>query len=171
MSHLSLNQNAFTQGAVIGMLTLDPQPGTVPAQLNPSTTAATGTVTAGCAVKLVSFVGPQIIVDVTTSPSDGPVYGVIEFTKQKNTYVAGDQVNIATKGNIIHLASSAAVTRGQRVSVTNPSVSTNDPTVAADTTSGDYTLGYAVGQNSAAGLVRVAIDPGLNGASSVTVSP
>jgi len=171
MSHLSLNQNQFTQSAVIGQLTMDPQPATIPVQFNPSSSLGTGLMTAGVAVKLVAFVGPQIIVDATLSPSDGPVYGVVEYSKQKNVYVPGDQMNVATKGNIIHLASSAAVNRGARVSVTNPASTANDPTVATDATSGDYTLGYAVGQNSAAGLIRIAIDPGLNGSSTVTIAP
>lgn len=174
MSNLSLSQNAFTQTPTIGMLTFDPQPDTLPCQLNPSSSAPAASFVAGAAVKLVAWAGTgQIIVDATLSASDGPVFGVIEFSKQKNKYVVGDQVNIAARGNILHLKSAGAITRGQNVSVTNPSVTTNDPTVANDTTQGDYILGVALGQAAGAGeLIRIQVSPGLLGAAGViTVTP
>lgn len=173
MAQPVLNQNQFTQSPVLGMLTYDPQPATLPAQINPSTTATAGTITAGCAVKLVAVAGSQMIVDVTTSASDGPVVGVIEYTKQKNVYVGGDQINVACEGNVLHLWTSAAVNRGDRVSVTNPSTTVNPPTVATDTTSGDFTLGFALTQASAANqFIRIMVRPGKGGAGSITtVSP
>ena len=113
-----------------------------------------------------------MIVDVTTSASDGPVFGIVEYSKQKNSYVGGDQLNVAANGNIVHLWTAGAINRGQRVSMTNPSTTANPPTIAADTTNGDYTIGFALGQASAANnFVRVQINPGLNGASTVTISP
>jgi hypothetical protein len=167
-----INQNQFTQSVALGQLTFDPQPDTIPCQLNPSTAAAAGTVTGGCAVKLINYAGPQVIVDVCTSPSDGPVFGVIEYNKQKSIYVGGDQMNVAGKGNILHLWANAAITRGQRVAITNPATTATPPYVAADTTNGDYTVGFALGQ--AAGqnnFIKIQVDPGLNGASTVTISP
>jgi hypothetical protein len=171
-----LNQNQFTQGPVLGQLTFDPQPATIPCQLNPSTAAATGTVTAGCAVKLIAYAGPQIIVDVTTSASDGPVYGVIEYSKQKNVYVPGDQFNVAGKGNILHHWANGAINRGQRVSITNPSTVLTPPAVSADVTAGDFTVGFALGQASGQNnFLRIQIDPSLNntvsGSSFASVSP
>lgn len=174
MSNLSLNQNQFTQSPTIGMLTFDPQPDTLPAQLNPSSTQPAASFVSGAAVKLVAWAGTgQIIVDTTSSASDGPVFGVIEFSKQKNTYVPGDQINVAARGNTIHLKSSAAIVRGTNVSVTNPAVGTNDPTVATDTTQGDYILGVALGQVGAANqLIKIQVSPGLLGAAGViTVTP
>src|ERR1019366_6568152 len=103
MSQPNLNTNQFTQTPVVGMLTFDPQPDTIPVQLNPSSAAIAGTISAGCAVKLVAYAGSQIIVDPTLTASDGPVFGVIEYTKQKNQYVPGDQMNVACDGNILHL--------------------------------------------------------------------
>ena len=171
-----LNQNAFTQGPVLGMLTMDPQPDTIPCQLSPSSAAPSGTLTVGVAVKLVAYAGPQIIVDATLNASDGPVYGVIQNTQQKNVYVPGDQVNVAAKGNILFHWANAAINRGQRVAITNPATSATPPSVQADTTAGDFTVGYAIGQ--AAGqntFVRIQIDPALNnsvsGSSFGSVSP
>jgi hypothetical protein len=171
MSNLSLNQNQFNQTAVIGQVAFQPNVDTETCQINPSTSAAV--IVAGCAVKLVSVTGPQLIVDATTSASDGPVYGVIAYNMRKNSYVGGDQVEVACDGNVVFLKSSAAITRGTRVSVTNPTISTNDPTVATDTTALDYTLGVAVGYATAAGqIVRVKISTGLNNSTgTVSVSP
>lgn len=169
-----LNQNQFTQSVTLGMLTQDPQPDTIPCQLNPS--SVSGALCVGAAVKLLPFVGSngQIIVDACTSASDGPVYGVIEYSKQRNFYVPGDQVNVAAEGNIIHLWSNAAITRGQRVSVTNPTAyASAPPAVQNDTTTGDYTIGVALGQAPAQNnFIRVQIRTAFNQATGVvTVSP
>lgn len=168
MANYTLNQNQFTQQPTIGMLTFDPQPDTIPCQLNPSSTSPSASFVAGAAVKLIGFANAgQVIVDTTLSASDGPVYGVIAFSKQKNTYVPGDQLNVAARGNVVFLESGAAVTRGNFVSVTNPAVTTNDPTVSPDTTAGDYVVGAALGQVGASGqMVRIQINPGFN----VTIS-
>lgn len=170
------NPNQFTQTPMLGMLTMDPQPATIPCQLNPSTTATLGTITNGCAVKLIAYAGSQIIVDLTTSASDGPVYGIIEYTKQKNVYIGGDQINVAAKGNIMHLWANAAINRGQRVSCLNPATTATPPSVTSDVTAGDWTIGFALGQAAAQNnFLRISIDPGLNntisGSSFVSVSP
>lgn len=172
----SLDPNQFTQTPVLGMCTIDPQPATIPCQLNPSTTAAAGTVTVGCAVKLVQYAGDQIIVDVTTSASDGPVYGIIEYSRRGNTYVGGDQLQVASKGNILHHWANGVINRGQRVSITNPASTATPPAVSADTTAGDFTVGFAIGYSPAQNnFVKIQVDPGLNdtvgGSSFVSVSP
>ena len=171
-----LNQNQFTQSPVLGMLTFDPQPDTIPCQLSPSSAAPSGTLTAGVAVKLVAYAGPQIIVDATLSASDGPVYGVIQYTKQKNIYVPGDQVNVAAKGNILHHWANSAINRGQRVSITNPATTATPPAADADTTAGHFTAGIALGQAPGQNaFFKLQIDPALNntvsGSSFGSVSP
>jgi hypothetical protein len=171
MSNLALNQNQFTQTPVIGQVARQPGIDTETCQINPNTTAAV--IAVGCSVKLIANTGSQIIVDVCSSPSDGPVYGVISYNLRGNTYSAGSQVEVAGIGNIIQLKTSAAVNRGQRVAVTNPSTSTNDATVAADTTAGDYTIGTALTQASGANqLISVKVTTGYNNSTgNVTIAP
>lgn len=122
---------------------------------------------------MIANAGPEIVVDVTSGPSDGPVYGVIAYNVRQNTYKASDRVEVASTSNIIYLKSSAAINRGNRVSVTNPTTSTNDATVASDATAGDYTIGYALTQVSGANqLIKVKIDVGSNSTTGlVTIAP
>lgn len=171
MSNLAQNQNQLVQSAMIGMVTMDPQPNTIPAQLYPSSAATV--IVAGCAVKLVNNVGPNVQVDVCTSASDGPVFGIIAYNLRKNTYSPGDYVEVVGRLGIVLMKTSAAVNRGVAVSVTNPSVATNDPTVASDFTVGDYiagvSLGYAAGS---AALIKVQVSPGIVSATGViSVTP
>ena len=169
MSQYSLNQNQFTQAPVIGQVAFQPNVDTETCQINPNTTATY--IQAGCAVKLIANSGPEIVVDVTSGPSDGPVYGVISYNPRINKYGASDRVEIASTSNIIYLKSSAAINRGNRVSVTNPS--TNDATVASDATAGDSTIGFALTQVSGANqLVKVKIAVGSNSTTGlVTIAP
>ena len=171
MSQYSLNQNQFVQAPAIGQVAFQPNVDTETCQINPNTTASY--IQAGCAVKLIANAGPEVVVDVTSSPSDGPVYGVIAYNPRINKYSASDRVEIAGTSNILYLKSSAAINRGARVSVTNPTTSTNDATVAADTTAGDYTIGVALTQVSGANqLVKVKIAVGSNSSTStVTIAP
>jgi hypothetical protein len=171
MSQYSLNQNQFTQAPVIGQVAFQPNIDTETCQINPNTTAAY--IQAGCAVKLIANAGPEIVVDVTSGPSDGPVYGVIAYNPRINKYYASDRVEIASTSNIIYLKSSAAINRGNRVSVTNPTTSTNDATVASDATAGDSTIGFALTQVSGANqLVKVKIAVGSNSTTGlVTIAP
>lgn len=173
MANLAQNQNQTFQTPMLGQLTMDPQPGTIPAQIDPASTFTTGC--AGCAVKLVTKVGPGVVVDFTTSSSDGPVYGIIPYRLKKNTYAAGDFCQVAPRGSVLMLKSSAAIVRGTNVAVTNPLAATNDPLVTTTTTVGDYVAGVALGQAGAANiLLKVQVAPGLVQASteaSVGVTP
>jgi hypothetical protein len=171
MSQYSLNQNQFTQAPVIGQVAFQPNVDTETCQINPNTAATY--IQAGCAVKLIANAGPEIVVDVTSGPSDGPVYGVIAYNPRINKYGASDRVEIASTSNIIYLKSSAAINRGNRVSVTNPTTSTNDATVASDATAGDSTIGFALTQVSGANqLVKVKIAVGSNSTTGlVTIAP
>lgn len=160
MSNLVQNQNQTFQTPVLGMVTMDPQPDTIPAQIYPSSVATV--IVAGCAVKLVNTPGPNVIVDVTTSASDGPVFGVIPFNSRKNTYVPRDSIEVVGDGGIMLLKTSAAVQRGKALSCTNPAVLTDDPTVASDFTIGSYILGVSLGYAAAANtLIKVRISPGV----------
>lgn len=171
MSNLALNQNQTFQTPMLGMVTMDRQPNTVSAQIDPASTATV--ITAGCAVKQVNVAGPQIMVDVTANPADAGVFGIIPYNMRKNTYVPGDVIEVVCSGGYLMLKASAAITPGQIVAVTNPSVATNDPTVANTTTVGDFVAGRAVGKAAAAGdLIKVLVQPGkLTAAGVVSFNP
>ncbi len=167
MTQLSQNQNQFSQLALIGMVA-EQAIDTVTCQINPNTTAAY--ITAGCAVKLIANTGPEKVVDITTSASDGPVYGIIAYNARSNVHTAGAHVEVHTDLNVVWLKSSAAINRGARVSATNPTATGNDPTVATDTTAADYTVGVAETQAAAANtLIKVRVKPAINIAISNTV--
>ena len=163
MSHVSLNQNQLAQTPVIGQVAYQPSVETQTCQIYASSVAAAGTFVAGAAVKLVAQAGPEIIVDLCANAADGPVFGVIAYNPRNNSYVPGDRVEVACELNEVFLLSSAAISRGSRVAVTNPATSASDPTVATDNTNGDYTLGVAISQASGAGqFVRVKVRPAQN---------
>lgn len=173
MANLSQNQNQTFQTAMLGQLTMDPQPGCIPCQVDPSSSVTTGC--AGCAVKLISKAGPNIVVDFCVGTTDGPVYGIVPYRLRKNTYAAGDQISVAPRGSFIMMKTSAAVVRGTNVAVLNPTVSTNDPTIATTTTVGDYVAGVAMGQAAAANaLIKMQVAPGAitaSTAANVNVTP
>ena len=169
MTQLSQNQNQFAQTPLIGMAAEQPID-TVTCQINPNTTAAY--ITAGCAVKLISNVGPEKVVDVTSGPSDGPVFGIIAYNTRSNVHGAGAHVEVHTDLNVVFLKSAGAINRGQRVSVTNPTTTGVDPTVAVDASAGDYLAGVAETQCAAAGaLIRVRVKTGVNVLISGTIYP
>lgn len=171
MSQATQNQNQFKQQPLIGQIAFQASVDTQTAVINPSTAAAAGTIVAGCAVKLIASASPEIVIDVCTGPSDGPVFGVIAYNPRKNTYNANDHVEVATDQDVLFLYSAGAITRGQRVSVTNPNAAGNSPTVAADVTSGDYTVGFAETQASGAGqFIKIKIKPSLNIVPSTTAT-
>ena len=160
MPKYSLNQNLFAPIALIGDAA-EQAIDTVTCQINPNTTASY--ITAGCAVKLISNVGPEKVVDVTSGPSDGPVFGVIAYDSRTNSYSGGLHCQVHTMLNVVYMLSASSITRGQRVAVTNQASATTDPTVAADTTGGDYTVGVAETQPSGSGsLVKVRVSPAYN---------
>ena len=158
MSLLVQNQNQFAQTAMLGQVTMDPQPSTIPAQIYSGSTAVIG---AGTAVKLVDVAGPNVVVDATTSATDGPVFGVIPFNLRKNTYAALDAVEVCARGSILMLKSSASIARGTNVSCTNAATAADDPVVQTTTSAGDYILGVCLGHAAAANaLVKVLVAPG-----------
>lgn len=166
MSHLSQNQNQTFQTPMLGQLTMDPQPGCIPCQIDPASTFTAGC--AACAVKLVNKPGPNIVVDFTTSSSDGPIYGLIPYRLKKNTYAAGDQVSVAPRGCFLMVKSSAAINRGDNLTVTNPATTADDPVVTTTTTVGDYVAGVAMGQTAAANnLIKMQVAPAAITASTV----
>lgn len=164
MSQVKLNQNQFGMTPVLGQVSMIPNPNIVPVRLNPSSTAV---LQAGSAVKLIAAtgVGAEILVDATTGPTDGPVFGVIVYNMRKNLYAAGDNAEVACAGSYVFLEPSAAVARGAKVTSTAATAG-NDPTVATvSVPSTQYVTGEVIDPAAAAGgLVRIRIAPSLGGA-------
>ena len=150
-----LNPNSFNQPILLGMADLAFNFNTKSAIINPNSTApAAGTpIQVGQAVKLITGAVPGMIVDVAAS-TDRP-YGVIANVLKKNTYSPGDAVEIACRGNVLYLETSAAISRNSPVQCdpTGPTVSTLTTGVG---------LGRALDQASGTGqLIRIEIEPGI----------
>ncbi len=117
------NQNQFAQTALLGQVTMTPSPAIIPVKIYIGSVATK--LQAGQAVKLVDQAGPEIQVDEVDNDSTLP-FGVIVYNPRKNTYSAGDTVEIALEGSVIYLETSAAIARGAKVQIdpTGPTVST-----------------------------------------------
>jgi len=161
MAQLVLNQNQFAQTPILGQAASVENPAVFPVRLNPSSTAV---LQAGSAVKLIAGTSNEYLVDATTGPTDGPVFGIIAYNMRKNLYAAGDSAEVFGEGSVVFLESSAAITRGAKVAST-AATSGNDPTVATAVNSTDYITGYALDSAAGAGaLIRVMVKrdaPGL----------
>lgn len=160
MAFLTQAMNQLTNTPILGGVDLIPTPDVVSAQIL-STSSATS-IQVGDVVKLVTGTSGSILVDKCTGPTDGPVFGVIPYNERKNIYKANDLIEVATGASYVYLLSSAAITRGTKVSTT-ASTTTADPTVATDATSAHYITGIAVDEATASGqLIRIKIAPSQN---------
>ena len=160
MAFLTQAMNQLTGAPILGLVDMLPNPDIVSAQIL-STSSATS-IQVGDAVKLVTGTSGSILVDKCTGPTDGPVYGIIAYNERKNIYAPNDLIEVACGASFIYLLSSAAITRGTKVSTT-ASTTTSDPTVATDATSGHYITGIAQDEATASGqLIRIKITPSQN---------
>lgn len=147
------NANQAYQTLIPGQLGASPNQNIKTVRINPSSQATV--IQAMSPVKLLAGVGAEILVDVTSGVTDGPVYGVIIGSTKKNTYAAGDICQIACRGSVIAIESSAAVNRATKVSI-DPA----GPTCATDTTATHWQVGTAIGQVAGANaLVWIELDP------------
>ena len=160
MAYLSQTMNAFTQSPILGFVDLVPSPNVVAALLSPSSSAV---VQVGTAVKLITGDSALPMVDSTSGPTDGPVWGVIPYNNRKNLYTAGDVINVALTNTFICLKCSAAVARNDKVTTT-AATSSADPTVATvATASTQYVTGVAIDSSSGANqLLRIRVSPSFN---------
>lgn len=154
---------------MLGQVTMDPQPQTFPCQINPAYAGA-ALITAGTVVKLKDAAGPNIIVEPVIAATDGPFFGAIPYNKRKNSYVAGDMVEVVGAGGVMMLKSSGAIARGDNVSAINQTVSTNDPMVVTTTAAGDYILGVSLGKVATLLPTKIKISPGKVNASDVVTT-
>ena len=160
MAFLTQQMNALTNAPILGGVDMIPTPDVVSAQII-STSSATA-IQNGSAVKLITGTSGSILIDVCSGPTDGPVFGVIPYNERKNLYSPNDLCEVACGGSYVYLLSSAAVTRGTKVSTTAATTSA-DPTVATDNTSAHYITGIAADEATASGqLIRIKITPSQN---------
>lgn len=147
------NQNQFNQAPMLGSADLAFNFNTKSAIINPNSVAGSQ-LQVGQAMKLIAGNVPGLLVDVAAI-TDKP-FGVIANVLKKNTYSAGQAVEIACKGNVLYLETSAAVARNAVVQ--------NDPTgpTVSTLSGGNVAIGRALDQASGTGqLIRVEIDPGV----------
>lgn len=146
------NPNQFAQTPILGMPDLRSQPNSFFVTINPDSVFTDFQV--GTVLKLIAGTGPSILVDAA-SPTEEAI-GVIPYNLKKNTFAAGDTVQIFGELSVLYLQTSAAVDRGAKVEFLNTGGS---PTVA--TVSGSNTiLGVALDQGAESGaIIRVQIKP------------
>ena len=148
MTTQSLNQ--FAPGPLVGDSIKGASLNKVSARLNPASTSAY--LKAGQAVKLIAGASGEILVDAIAAGD--AVIGTILYNTKRNTYAAGDIVEIALEGSIVLLETGAAVNRGAQVA-TDPA---NGAISAA--ASGASATGIAFGHATAAGqVIAVQIKP------------
>jgi hypothetical protein len=158
MAYLTQNQNQTFMAPIIGMVDLAVPPNTKTVLLDPASTNVY--VQAGSPVKLVAKATKgQIVVDVCTGPTDGPVFGIVLYNPRKNTYAAGDLMEVGCSGTVVFLESSTAVNRGTHVNST-AATSSADPLVTTVANNTDYQVGIALDQTAAANdLIRIEVRP------------
>jgi hypothetical protein len=146
------NQNQFAQTPVLGQLDFTVNPNIKSAKIDPASIATV--LQAGQAMKLVDVAGTEVIVDVAAVTDKA--YGVIPYNPRKNLYAAGDTIDLACKGSVVYLETSAAIARGAKVQL-DPT----GPTVATLTSlATNCQIGQCLDKPTAANvLTRVEIDP------------
>lgn len=143
------NLNQFAQTPGLGSPDLAYNFNTKSVQINPASVATKLQV--GQGLKLIAGASPTIRVD--QAAANEQVFGVIIASLKKNTYAAGDTVEVACRGNVVYLEAAAAINRGALVEnvPTGPTVQTK---------ASGAVLGVALDQASGPGvLIRVEIAP------------
>lgn len=149
------NANQAFQTPVPGQVSLSPNLNVKTCRINPSSTATV--IQAGTPVKLLAAVGSEIYVDVISALTVGPILGLITYNTIKNTYAAGDLVEVGCAGTVMFVESASAVNRGANVSVDPATTLVDDEATATH-----YVHGVAIDQCAAANvLIRVEVQPGL----------
>jgi uncharacterized protein DUF2190 len=146
------NPNQFAQTPILGQPDLRQQPNSFFATINPDSVFTDFQV--GTWVKLIAGAGPQIIVDVAL-PTEEAI-GVIPYNVKKNTFAAGDTVQIFGDLSVLYLQTSAAVDRGDKVQFLNTGGSPTVATVAGSNTVAGIAFDQA---DDAGGVIRVQVKP------------
>lgn len=107
---ISTQMNQMAQTPLKGQLAAIFNANTIPVMIDP---AQSGTLYTGDFVKLVSATGKNILVQKAAA-TDSP-FGVIIFTPKKQSYVAGDAVEVACDMSVVFLESAGVIDRGANV--------------------------------------------------------
>lgn len=141
----NLNQFAPTPG--LGQPLKGVQPSTFSARINPSS-VATG-LQVGSPFKLIANTSTsEVVVDLAAVTDT--LFGVIPANTKKNTYVAGDVVELFSDGNTLLLEATAAINAGSVVQIGNTTATGGGPGVTAITTPGAAYGGLALTSVTAA---------------------
>lgn len=102
--------NQFVASQIKGLITDFVSPFTLSVQL----AAGSASVVPGDAVKLSTIAGQGSIL-VTKAAATDAAFGFVAFSEKKNSWAAGDALEIGLPGTIIILEAAAAITRGASV--------------------------------------------------------
>lgn len=147
------NQNQFAQTPLLGQVDLGSGPNNViSARIDPASTATAAQRQAGVPYKIVDVQGNDIIVDVAAITESA--LGVIVYNPRKNQYDVGDIVELACRGSVVYMETSAAIARGANVQAATATG------LVATRTSTNHRVGKMLDKPTAANvLARVLIDP------------
>ncbi len=124
MSELTQNLSQFKQSALVGQQDLTVNNTIISVRINPAYVGGLPLV-AGQAFKLVDVAGQIPVVEPVADATETP-YGVAIHTMKRDTYLAGDVIDLAASGSVVYMQTSAAIARNARVQVdpTGPTIST-----------------------------------------------
>lgn len=147
------NQNQFAQTPLLGQVDLGSGPNNiVSARIDPSSSATAAQMQAGVPFKIVDVQANDIIVDVAAITD--MAFGVIVYNPRKNQYAVGDIVELACRGSVVYMETSAAIARGANVQAATATG------LVATRASTNYRVGKMLDKPTAANqLARVLIDP------------
>lgn len=154
------NMNQFAQGPIKGDVSAIPSPNVISCQI---TTTSSNTLKAGSAVKLVAGTAYTILVDKSAATEQQ--IGFVVFNPKKDSFTAGDQIEVALAECVMWMEAGAAFNRGQNVE----QVSTGDKVIAYAGV--NTAVGVALDTASASGdLVRILIRNAIEFSSSSSSS-
>ena len=147
------NQNQFAQTPLLGQVDMIAGPNNVlSVRIDPASVATQAQLQAGSPMKIVDTVGTDIIVDAAAITDLS--LGVIVYNPRKNLYAAGDVVEVAARGSVVYLETSAAIARGANVQAATATG------LIATRASTNFRVGKVLDKPAAANvLARVLIDP------------
>lgn len=104
------NMNQFNQTPTKGMVANKPNATTLACQI---TADSANTFYPGTIVKLIDGTSETILIEKAAATD--PCFGAVIFSPKRSSWTAGMTVEVALPGSIMHMESSEAINRGQRV--------------------------------------------------------
>jgi hypothetical protein len=145
------NMNQFTQTPMVGSVDLTVFPNIKAVRINPAYVGGLPLV-AGQVFKLVDVAGEIPVVEPAAVTEKG--YGVAVHTLKRDTFLAGDVIDVACQGSVVFLESSAAIAGAAKVQ--NTPSGPNVQTLASLAT--NCQIGVNITKSAAAGIVRIELD-------------